>query len=429
MTDIPEPEDIRAALILAEEGELKAQLDVAYWYLQGQGVVQNSKRAAYWYQKAAEAGSSHAQFMLAMRYKIGDGVEQDYTQAFYWFEKAAKEDLSYSLCEVGIAYFEGHGVKQDNVKAVQCFKTAYDAGNVLAAYYYGRCLLSGLGVKENIQSGMNFLREAANAGNEEATQMLNDITQATANNTPHHTDRESPVLSFKDICTAWGKLAAMDVSSRLNSLRILTDSIERSQETITADSAAVYINILRKAAQVPSYYAQATKILTRLIPEHLKLTGRSQVNIIREIESHDLGKGLYYIGDPAYLKELPQWANQRSNHYLVEMINAGKLLAYSTQDSILGKAQLRLVECDEPVLFAYEYKQLRTASPTIIIKIESGSIGIFNLGTVAVKMPLQSGNYKICAYQLGKSANFYIIMCKTSQQARNDLEVLPDLSS
>ena len=74
---------------LAENGHAKAQYQLAILYYRGEGVVQNDKIAAEWFEKAAEAGDADAQFNLALMYLHGRGVPQNFVRAHMWFSLAA----------------------------------------------------------------------------------------------------------------------------------------------------------------------------------------------------------------------------------------------------------------------------------------------------------------------------------------------------
>lgn len=109
-------------------------------------------------------------------------------------------------------------------------------------------------------------------------------------------------------------------------------------------------------------------------------------------------------------------------------MNSGKILSFSTEDAYLGKARIRLVNANEPVMDIKEYKNLQSSTPTVVISIESGVIGILGAWS-ELEMNLEPGNYKICAYYLKKiAANFLIVLCKTNEDATNDLKSLSELS-
>ncbi len=178
MSDTPPSEHIAEMQCKAEAGDTAAQLDLAYWYLQGLGIEQNSQKAFEWYTKAARAGDAHGQYMLAWRYKLGDGVEADYAKAFYWFEQALKNDASnpYILSAVGQACFEGIGTEEDLTRAADCFRRAsQDETQTKAIYYYGLCLLNGYGVNEDKELGLTLIQKAAAADLSVAKQYLEEM--------------------------------------------------------------------------------------------------------------------------------------------------------------------------------------------------------------------------------------------------------------
>ena len=57
----------------------------------GEGVQQDSSKAAYWYREAAEQGNLNSQHNLSVMYAVGRGVEQDLVQAYMWFNFAAQQ--------------------------------------------------------------------------------------------------------------------------------------------------------------------------------------------------------------------------------------------------------------------------------------------------------------------------------------------------
>lgn len=74
---------------LAENGDTVAQSLIAMMYELGEGIPQQPKLAAKWYEHAAKAGHPPSQFQLARLYRDGIGVRQDAVEAFAWFSLAA----------------------------------------------------------------------------------------------------------------------------------------------------------------------------------------------------------------------------------------------------------------------------------------------------------------------------------------------------
>ncbi len=92
------PDDLHK---LAEQGDPEAQFMLGTLYRNGDGVLQDDKRAVEWFQRAANQGYVRALSALGSSYWAGRGVQQDYSQAYFWYELAlAKGDQnSKSLLE------------------------------------------------------------------------------------------------------------------------------------------------------------------------------------------------------------------------------------------------------------------------------------------------------------------------------------------
>jgi TonB family protein len=74
----------------AEQGDVKAQVQLGNEYLTGENIPQNSAEAIKWYGKAAELGSRTAQIQLSNIYTKGiGGISKDNVQAYMWLELAA----------------------------------------------------------------------------------------------------------------------------------------------------------------------------------------------------------------------------------------------------------------------------------------------------------------------------------------------------
>lgn len=192
--------------IAAEGGHARAQCNLGYLYLVGEGMEADSVQAANWFRSSAELGDVQACYNLSQLYLSGNGVpadesislqllrkaaykghqdalynlgiysysgtplvEQDYRAAFVFFENAASVGHSEALYSVGLCYSKGHGVEADAIQAVAYYKRAADKGHVNAIfnlglyYYYGEGgLIKDLGMAETL-----FLR-AAELGHDRA---------------------------------------------------------------------------------------------------------------------------------------------------------------------------------------------------------------------------------------------------------------------
>jgi uncharacterized protein len=118
---------------LAEQGDARAQNNLASMYFNGQGVPQDYKTAVKWYTRAAEQGDASAQFNLALMYDNGQGVPQDYKTAVKWYTRAAEQGNASAQNNLASMYFNGQGVVQDNIYAHMWFNIAASLGDETAS--------------------------------------------------------------------------------------------------------------------------------------------------------------------------------------------------------------------------------------------------------------------------------------------------------
>jgi TPR repeat protein len=86
---------------LAQKGDPVAQNNVAVMLATGQGVAQNYKEAAKWYEKAAQQGFAVAQGNLGQLYEKGWGVPRDPGAAAVWYQLAADQGDEWSQLSLG----------------------------------------------------------------------------------------------------------------------------------------------------------------------------------------------------------------------------------------------------------------------------------------------------------------------------------------
>lgn len=76
---------------LANEGNVRAQFNVAYMYEFGIVSKPDYDKAIEWYRKAALQGYARAQNFLGWMYEMGKGVSRDRAEALKWLEMAADQ--------------------------------------------------------------------------------------------------------------------------------------------------------------------------------------------------------------------------------------------------------------------------------------------------------------------------------------------------
>ena len=134
-------------------------------YERGEGVDKDLARAVHWYEKAAEQGQMRAQLNVARAFHTGKGVEQDFVRAMQWYTKAAEQGDACAQCNIGILYKYGcNGVEQDLARATQCFTQAAEGGNSSAQYFLGCAFEGRRGRREGPCAGGALVRQGGRAG-------------------------------------------------------------------------------------------------------------------------------------------------------------------------------------------------------------------------------------------------------------------------
>ena len=109
---------------LADDGDPKAQYNVALLYYKGLGVEQDYRTALVWYNQAARAGHVQAMFNMGMMYLNGEGVFRSNQDAFYWISEAAKRGLAAAQYNAGVMNAYAIGCGRDEIAAVRWWRLA-----------------------------------------------------------------------------------------------------------------------------------------------------------------------------------------------------------------------------------------------------------------------------------------------------------------
>lgn len=119
--------------LLAQQGNITAQYNLAYMYAKGLGVSQSYQQAFKWFSLAAQQGDAESQFHLAGMYEHGLGVDQNYTRAAAWYQKAAERGVAAAQVSLGGLYGIGLGVAKSDMHAYTWFSLAAEQGDVYAS--------------------------------------------------------------------------------------------------------------------------------------------------------------------------------------------------------------------------------------------------------------------------------------------------------
>jgi hypothetical protein len=165
-------ERARACRVRADQGDAKAESDLATIYSLGQGVPQDYDQALYWRRKAADQGYADGEDGLGYMYLYGLGVPQDYAEALRWYRKAADQGDARGQNYVALMYEQGQGVPQDYAEALRWYRKSADMGYAAAQYNLGRMYYYGRGVPRDPAEAVRWYHKAADQGDEYAQRVL-----------------------------------------------------------------------------------------------------------------------------------------------------------------------------------------------------------------------------------------------------------------
>jgi TPR repeat protein len=131
------------------------------FYNGANGVVQDFKEAAKWYQQAASLGNSDSQNILGSMFHYGQGVNKDESQAVKWFQESAEHGNAKGQKNLGYMYYYGLGVSKDYEGAMTWFRKSAEQGNVEGCTNLGIMYEQGVGVDTNNVEAMKWYRKAA----------------------------------------------------------------------------------------------------------------------------------------------------------------------------------------------------------------------------------------------------------------------------
>ena len=160
-------------LLLAAEKKISdAQTSLGELYYEGVGVEKDFDQAYALNLSAAEAGQVHAQTNVAWMSFAGEGVEKDESIAAKWYEEAAKEGYGYAQMSVSWMYRAGRGVEKNEPYANYWIHSAAMNGNVDAQFSLAGFYHMGIGFEQDKKAAEYWFRAAYQQGHKTAGQFI-----------------------------------------------------------------------------------------------------------------------------------------------------------------------------------------------------------------------------------------------------------------
>lgn len=214
----------------ASKGDAVAQATVGSFY-------NNTRRediAVTWFQMAADQGNAKAQLQLAMAYDRGLGVSIDKLESIKYYKLAVAQGYDFAQFMLASKYTEGLDVEQDFVQAAKLYQLAIDQGFDLATERLGKIYAIGQGVPKDVDRAIKLYQRSAQDDSGEAQFAL-----ATLYDEKHSSGDVSVDYLLK--AYAWLRLAASsEVEEKDKSAMKLAEVTARmTPEQLSAGKALV----------------------------------------------------------------------------------------------------------------------------------------------------------------------------------------------
>jgi hypothetical protein len=202
----------------------------------------------------------------------------------------------------------------------------------------------------------------------------------------------------------------------------------------------LYRTIVQRAAEVHTWPADERRKLSRIVAKWLEKTGADKHAVLQKAKGTvAVEGGSISLGDRARFGSLGKDISFEEE--MVRWTNRGERLTFATGGDDVFKAEIRLIDAAEPVLTAGEYKKLKASTPTVVIDVASGALGMSDFvyfldepwdkknieGTVCLDVP--PGRYKACVFGFSTSGSESVIgvVAATSDAARNEIGTIDSL--
>jgi len=167
------PEQELQLAALAEQGDTRSMVGLAYMRLNQDDPRYQPEQAAELLQRAAAAGSAEAEFELAQLYEIGLGVEQSIPRAVELYHAAAAQDFPDALNDLGFFYFQGElGLARDVQKGLDYFERAANLRQPQAMFNFAAMIDDGNIPGKGPADAGDYLYQSLRSGSQEVHELL-----------------------------------------------------------------------------------------------------------------------------------------------------------------------------------------------------------------------------------------------------------------
>ncbi|MCB2135310.1 MAG: caspase family protein [Rhodobacteraceae bacterium] len=167
------PDQEQKIAALAEQGDTRSMLGLAYIRLNAEDTRYEPSEAAQLLTRAADAGSAEAQFELAQLYEIGLGVEQNVEKALALFHSSAEQGFPDALNDLGFLYFQGElGLTRDPERGLAYFEQAADLLQPQAMFNFAGMIDDGIVAGKGPEDAGQYLYRSLRTGSQQVHDLL-----------------------------------------------------------------------------------------------------------------------------------------------------------------------------------------------------------------------------------------------------------------
>lgn len=230
-------------------------------------------------------------------------------------------------------------------------------------------------------------------------------------------------------------VAETDYRKRLKLLKRSSAFVGRAfkQGYRDPDGLRLYMDILGQTARVHSFPQDVRRILSNVTAGWMEATGADQPQLIaRRTGKVATDAASFGLGDIGVTPEAtPEPWNEKE---MVERMKAGQRLIFTTGYDGLLKAEIRIVDCMEPVLEMAEYRRLDSSTPTIVLEIPTGQVVLADDSVMArqwaeppwphwLTIDVPPGRYRACIFGFStrRSDSVVAVLCRTDDRPPNDV--------
>ncbi|MDE4146019.1 MAG: caspase family protein [Pseudophaeobacter sp. bin_em_oilr2.035] len=169
------PDQEEQLLALAELGDTRSMLGLAYIRLNPNQDRFDPAAAIEFLQRAADAGSPEAQFELAKLYERGTGVEPDPAKALALYRAAADQNFADAINDLGFLHYQGGlGLPANPQKALTFFERAADLRHPQAQFNFAALIDDGLIPNKDPEDAAQYLYAALRSGSSDVLKLLSE---------------------------------------------------------------------------------------------------------------------------------------------------------------------------------------------------------------------------------------------------------------